>query len=111
MKILELTKGAVLILKPGGPLTAADAEMFRERAMAASQQTLGRIVIDATAIACVDSRGLEVLLDVTEHMHQSGRALKLCGATPTVREVLNITGLADMFEHFDDTNEAVRSFL
>jgi anti-sigma B factor antagonist len=111
MKIQELTKGAVLILAPAGPLIAADAEQFRERAMAAAHQTLGRVVVDAAAIPYVDSRGLEMLLDVTEQLQQSGRALKVCGANQTVREILSITGLADMFEHFDDVNEAVRSFL
>ena len=99
------------MLKPGGPLIAADADLFRERAMAAAHQTLGRVVIDATAIPYVDSRGLEVLLDVTEQLQQSGRALKLCGVNQNIREVLNLTGLADMFEHFEDASEAVRSFL
>jgi len=111
MKIQEQTKGAVLVLKPSGPLVAADAAPFRERALAAAQQTFGRVVIDAAAIAYVDSGGLEALLDVTEQMQQSGRTLKLCGAPQTIHEVLDITGLADMFEHFDDMNEALRSFL
>src|SRR5436189_266543 len=58
MKIQEQTKGAVLVLKPSGPLVAAEAAPFRERALAAAQQTFGRIVVDATAIAYVDRRAL-----------------------------------------------------
>ena len=40
-----------------------------------------------------------------------GQALRLCCANKTVREVLEITDLASSFEHFEDTNTAVRSFL
>jgi len=37
--------------------------------------------------------------------------LKLCASNKTLREVLNLTGLSPLFEHFDDVNTAVRSFL
>ena len=44
-------------------------------------------------------------------MSQSGQTLKICGANDTVREVLELTNLAALFEHFEDVNGAVRSFL
>ena len=44
-------------------------------------------------------------------MSRSGQMLKLCAANKTLREVLTLTGLSPMFEHFDDVTTAVRSFL
>jgi hypothetical protein len=46
-------------------------------------------------------------------LEQSGRglALRLCGAGETLREVLELTDLAGMFEHYADVNTGVRSFL
>ena len=57
------------------------------------------------------SKGLEALVEVTEEMSGSGQALRLCAPNKTVREVLELTDLASMFDHFEDTNTAVRSFL
>jgi len=37
--------------------------------------------------------------------------LRLCAANKTVREVLDLTDLAGLFDHFEDATTAVRSFL
>ena len=57
------------------------------------------------------SLGLETLVDVTEQLSSSGQSLKLCAANKTLREVLNLAGVGSLFEHFDDVNTAIRSFL
>jgi len=111
MQIHEQQQGAVTVLRPEGPLTAADADDFKNRLLQAQRDSLGRVVLDASAIPLVDSAGLEALVEVTEEMAQSGQALKLCAANETLRQVLELTGLAHMFEYFEDANAAVRSFL
>jgi anti-sigma B factor antagonist len=111
MEIHEQFQGAVVVLKPVGPLTEPDADAFKARAMDLVSKNLGRVVIDASATAFLDSRAIEVLVDLTEEIAQSGRALKLCGANPTVRSVLELTGWNDAFEYFEDVNMGVRSFL
>lgn len=111
MEIQEQSSGAVRVLKPRGPLVGADAEAFKARASGVAGETLGRVVLDASGIPYVDSRGLEVLLELGEELSASGRVLKLCAATETVREVLDLTELAGQFEFYDDVNAAVRSFL
>ena len=111
MKIHEQLQGAVIILKPEGPLVELDAGVVKQRLLQTLNATLGRFVVDMSAIPYVDSKGLEVLVDVTEEMGRSGQALRMCGANKTVREVLELTDLASLFEHFHDANTAVRSFL
>jgi anti-anti-sigma factor len=111
MEIQEQRQGAVTVLKPRGPLAGADVAAFKSRAGQVLTTSLGRFVIDASGVPYVDSTGLEALLDLTERMSQSGGALKLCAATETLREVLELTGLASQFEHFADVNAAARSFL
>jgi anti-sigma B factor antagonist len=111
MKIQETKQGAVLVLKPSGPLTQGDAAEFKTLATRAVDSNLGRVLVDMTGIPFVDSLGLESMLDVTEHLQKSGQILKICGANKTLREVLVLTGLASQFDHFDDVNSAVRSFL
>ena len=111
MDIQEQKQGAVTVLKPMGALVAAEAEMAKNRLQEALTKSLGRVVLDASAIPFLDSAGLEVLVDVTEKLLESGRALKVCGANETLREVFELTGWADAFEHFADVNSGVRSYL
>jgi anti-anti-sigma factor len=111
MKIQELRHGAVTVLKPEGPLLDADADQFKTGAMTALRGSMGRLVVDLSAVPFVDSKGLEVLLDVTDEMSQQGQSLKLFATNKTVREVLELTDLVSLFEHYEDVNSAVRSFL
>lgn len=111
MKIQEQKHGAVTVIKPSGPIANADVEMFKQRLLTVIQEALGRVVVDASAVPFIDSKGLEALVDVTDEVAQSGQLLKLCSVNKTLREVLSLTGLSSQFEHFEDANSAVRSFL
>lgn len=111
MEIQEQKQGAVTVLKPVGPLCADDADGFRSRCVEATTRTLGRFVVDASAVPYADSRGLEVLLALSESLGQAGQSLKLCAATDTVREALELTELSQLFEHYEDVPAGVRSFL
>lgn len=111
MNIQQQKYGAVTIVKPDGPLGDADAEQFKSFFLQVLKENLGRVVLDASGIPFVDSRGLEALVDVTNEMSRSGQWLKLCAVNRTVRQVLELTGLSSQFEHFEDPNSAVRSFL
>jgi anti-anti-sigma factor len=111
MDIHQQTKGAVRVLMPRGPLCQSDAESFKRTAGETAGHNMGRLVIDASAIPFVDSRGLEVLVELGDELGQTGMALKLCGVTETVREILELTDLASNFEYYEDVGTAVRSFL
>lgn len=112
MEIVEQTHGAVLLLKPQGALAGADeASAFKKRLVEAATKALGRVVVDASAVPFVDSAGLEAIADLAEQFTDDGRALKLLSPTPTVREVLSLTGWLDSVEVYDDVNVAVRSYL
>ena len=111
MKIHDQLQGAVTVLRPEGPLIENDATVLKARLLQTLAATLGRFVVDMSSIPYVDSKGLEALVEVTEEMGRSGQALRMCGANKTVREVLELTDLASLFEHFQDANTAVRSFL
>src|SRR5215217_4951721 len=94
MKIQEQLQGAVIVLKPEGALVETDAGVVKQRLLQTLNATLGRFVVDMSAIPYVDSKGLEVLVEMTEEMGRSGQALRMCGANKTVREVLELTDLA-----------------
>jgi len=111
VEMLTQQRGAVLVVRPSGPLTGADADTFKTAIQGFVRDHLGRVVIDASALPYVDSKGLESLADIAAELACSGKGLKLCAANETLRQVIDLTGLSPQFEHFDDTNSAVRSFL
>jgi anti-sigma B factor antagonist len=111
LKINESRSGAVTVLKPEGPILEADSVALKTKLMATLSGSLGRFVVDMSAVPYLDSKGLEALVEVTEEMSRSGQALRLCSPNKTVREVFELTDIASMFDHFEDTTTAVRSFL
>jgi anti-sigma B factor antagonist len=111
MEITETRQGAVTVLKPAGPLCLGDADQFRSMIEEVMPRCLGRVVVDVSAVAFVDSRGLDALVSATEELQAGGRALRLSGAGETLREAMDLTNTAERFEFFEDVNAAVRSFL
>jgi anti-anti-sigma factor len=111
MDVQEQRHGAVTVIKPMGPLLSEDAVKFRQRLGDAMTRSLGRLVLDASSVAYVDSQGLEVLVNAADELAHGGRAMRLCSATETLREVLELTGVSERFEHYADLHAAIRSFI
>ena len=111
MKVSEQRQGAVTILRPESALIAADVQEFAAYANRAVTGSMGRLVIDMSDVAFIDSGGLELLLDITEKLGKAGQSLHLCHENKTIREVLQLTDLDQQFDHFEDLTTAVRSFL
>ena len=111
MRIDEQEKGAVTFLRPDGAIAQNDSKAFRTALLDAAKRSMGRCVVDATAIPFMDSAALEALLDANDELGSAGRVLKLCGLNETIRECLELTGLAGRFDIYDDGVSAARSFL
>jgi anti-anti-sigma factor len=111
MNIERNTHGAVTVVKPVGAVAQADADALYAELSDVNRQSLGRIVLDVSGVPFMDSRGLEILLELNDELATSGRALKLCGLSDLLREVLELTDVLSSCECFEDVNSAVRSFL
>ena len=111
MKIDVKKCGSVAVVKPEEPINWSNADKFKAEFLESIGKNLGRVVLDASAVSYVDSKGLGSLVELTQELGQSGKSLKLCSVNKTMREVIELTGLWPLFEHFEDVNSAVRSFL
>ena len=111
MDFHEHKQGAVVVIKPSGPLTQGDSEVFVNRFQAAIRSSMGKCVLDASDISYVDSAGIEAMLDLSDGMADVGQTLKISHVNETIRETFELTKTASSFEYFDDINAAVRSFL
>lgn len=111
MEIANSTHGAVTVLKPSAALAGQDAAAFTDRFSSALGRSLGRVVVDCSLISHVDSDGLEALVAAAERLAASGNALKMFAVNETLREVLDLTETASLFEFYADAASAVRSYL
>jgi len=109
VKIVRELHGGVLVLAPVGAVCAADAEHLAKQLAKALQEPDRPLVLNASAVPYLDSRGLEVLVDATEQLIRHGQALKVSGANALVREVLDLTEVSPLFEQFDDLAGAIGS--
>lgn len=100
--------GPLLILRPEFPLAGEHAGAFAADAIAAAGESAGRLALDLGAVTLVDSRGLDGLLDVAEHLGRSGQPTRLLGVSDTLGEVLRITGIQAAFRRFEDAAAAAR---
>ena len=90
------------VIKPYGPIAGSDSDLFQAHLMRLVAERPPRIVLDASKVSFMDSRGLEAIAEATEQLIRTGEALKLAGVSETLREVLELTELAPLFEEYDD---------
>ena len=109
MQIEQQQLCGITVLKPTGDLTHETSAVFRQSVSSAIGKKPEALVIDVSKISYVDSDGLEALVDARQELVKILQVLRLCGAREQLREVLELTGLRDMFEHFEDVTSAARS--
>ena len=105
------SQGAVEVVTPELAITQENAEQLLTAIAEKSFDGQPMVVLDMTHVPMIDSAGLEALLDVQQALRESAGLLKLSGLTQLCADVFRVTGLAERFETFEDTNSAVRSFV
>ncbi|MER7583735.1 STAS domain-containing protein [Kitasatospora sp. NPDC097691] len=65
-----------------------------------------RMVVDLTAVGFLDSTGLSVLLGAARRARGDRGALRLAGAAPQVRDVVELSGVAAVLPLYPDVAAA-----
>ncbi len=107
----ESQQGAVTVIKGDVPLTSEHVQEATKALEKCFDAGVPMAVFDLERVPLLDSAGLELLLNAEEKFDQHGGALRIGGANRLCLEALEVTGVADHLEIFDEVTEAVRSFL
>ena len=67
----------------------------------------GEVVLQLEKVEFVDSNGLGAIMRLVQAARAKGGDLKLCGLTPKIRKVLELTHLISQFETYDCMEEAI----
>lgn len=111
MKIEQQQVGTVDVFAPVGPLVEKDGEDFSSLLLQRVRSSNARVVVAMHGVPYMDSVAVEGLLDATDGLSDRATSLKIVEMTSTCREILELTGVAERFQFFEDVQDAVRSFL
>jgi len=89
--------GDVHVVTASGRLDGIYSSAFAKEVGALITGAKPKILIDFTEIDFVTSAGLRAVLVLMKTAQASGGEFALCGVNEQVREVLNISGFADLF--------------
>jgi anti-sigma B factor antagonist len=100
----------VTVLAPHGRITfGEEASALRDKL----KQLLissKKIVLDLSEVSYIDSGGLGSLVGVYSSARAAGADIKLTGLGQRLRDTLQITKLATVFEVYDNEQQAVTAF-
>ena len=106
MNILEETRDGVCLISASGRLDSGSAGQL-EAVLPPRVQSHERVVLDLKDCAYVSSAGLRVLLLGAKAARSTGHRLALCGLSPSVREVFDISGFTALFTLEKDVDSAL----
>lgn len=111
LEIAERRCGEVTILILSGEMLVDDGDLaLRQRIHSLVDEGKIKIVIDLASVAHIDSAGVGMIVAKQKTVRELGGDLKLLHLTSRSQRLLALMKLAQIFEVFEDEDEAVRSF-
>lgn len=112
MDISHHTQDGVLVVTlEADHLDAKDSPTFKQKILdLLATEDVDRVVFDLHRLKFIDSSGLGSFLAILKALHSKGGELKLSGMTKTVRTVFELVCMHKIFEIFNSSEEALRSF-
>jgi anti-sigma B factor antagonist len=111
MEITEKAVGDIVVLAPQGKILLGEGDVhLRESIQKHLQAGHRKMVLDLSDVPYVDSAGLGEMVRCYTTVAREGGALRLVNATKRIKDLLTITKLITVFEHYDSEEEALRSF-
>jgi len=90
-------KGDLLQIVINGRLDTVSAQDFMSGIDGKLGEDIKNVEIDGSGLDYISSSGLRCLMTIYKQVMPKGGTLSLKGLTPQVREVLDITGMASLF--------------
>jgi|SRR5579872_2433822 len=104
------TRGPVIVMELPEILNLDEGKKFMAELQPLLEVHRPRIVLDCSQVQHMDSAGIETLLDcMSEAMKRDGD-LKLASVSPASAAIMELMRVDRLFEVFNTTDEAARSF-
>lgn len=110
MEITGKTVNEVEIVFLNGRLDAYNSNLVENKLNDIIDSGKLKIIADLAGVEYISSSGLRVMLSSLKKLNKMGGTLKLSSLQPYVLEVFEIAGFDQLFQIYDDEDEAVSSF-
>ncbi len=110
MEIRQSTDSDIVVLDLLGRLDELATPEVQHAFADLVNQDAARVVLNMAGVEYISSSGLRVLLMLFRALGKRRGALKLCGLTPFVAEVFEVSNFASVFDIYPTRDEAVRAF-
>jgi len=107
MEVKTEKSGSATIVHVHGRLDSVTAKAFEEQMTQLIDGGENRLVLDLSQMDYVSSAGLRALLMANRKIVSAGGKIALCEATPSVKEVLEISGFVSLFTICASREEAL----
>jgi anti-sigma B factor antagonist len=110
MRILEETSNNIGILKLTGRLDASAVKSLKENVNSLVKKDIKSIVIDLGEVDFIDSSGLGSLVSCLRLVNKETGDIRLASLQDQIRSLIELTRLHRVFQIFDDSETAVKSY-
>ena len=107
LEVRENQSGTVVCCR--GRIVCREEAALSER-VSELRPHLRRLVLDLGGVEAIDSAGLGELVLLHMWAHAAGCEVKLAGASADIRQLLELTNLASVFEIYASAEQALGSF-
>lgn len=108
MTINHTSHGAVDIIDLPNKLIMQNAQETREALLQMVEQGHHHLVLNLNNIDFIDSSGLSVLISTMKAVHVEDGAVVLLSPTNGVRSLIELTRLHQVFDIYEDKDEAIK---
>jgi anti-sigma B factor antagonist len=102
LRVSSRTEGDHIVLALAGEIDLYTAPRLQSELTSTLSAKPALIVVDMSAVEFCDSTGMNVLLAAHRAATERGGALTLAAPRPSVRKILEVTGLQSVFTIHDD---------
>ncbi|MDA0564311.1 STAS domain-containing protein [Streptomonospora sp. S1-112] len=107
LKITRRTRDDGIVLALSGEVDMATEEQFHRAVRDALEARAGRLVLDFTRLAFIDSSGLRVLIQAHKAAKAVDSAVAIAGATERVARILHVTAIDTRIPMFESVDAAL----
>ncbi len=101
--------GKHTLVKLAGRLDITQSDEVESALTKDIQSGEGDMIINLGQISYISSSGIRVFVGMVRELGRQGRKLKLCNITPPVKKVFDVVELLDLFDVYENEDQAVAS--
>lgn len=110
MKAEEMTIEDVYVLQLHDRIDAASSKELKELVQSKIGENKKQLLLDMGDVSFIDSAGLGMLITCLKTINKAGGQLKIAKICNSVKTIFDTTRMDRVFEIFETTDEAVKSF-